>query len=66
VEDVVRLDSLYKDEKLVPFFRIKIYILSTRREENDILEPCRVDDKVCFWRPQGLKDEIFHMYSVIF
>lgn len=60
------MDSLYRDEKHINYFKSKINILSTGREDDVVLESCRPGEKVYVQLPCGVNDEIFHMYSTIF
>jgi len=65
-EDVVHMDSLYRDVKHINYFKSKINILFTGREEDVILELCRPGEKVSILLHCGVNDEIFHMYSTVF
>lgn len=46
------------------YFRSKISISATKREEDIVLAPCPVGETVCTMRPRGVK-EIFHMYAAV-
>lgn len=63
---VVCLDSLFVTNKRVSFFRSKVDISYTIWEAEVIVEPCRLGEKVCLQCPQGVKMEMFHMYSFVF
>ncbi|KEH16385.1 hypothetical protein MTR_0202s0040 [Medicago truncatula] len=63
-DDVQRYESTYNDQSKVDFFRSKIMVSSTMREEDIILTPCPPGEKVCTMRPKGVK-EIFHMYGAV-
>lgn len=40
-------------------------ISSTRNEEDVVLEPCVVGERVCITRQKGVSDEYFYFYSVV-
>ncbi|RHN51914.1 hypothetical protein MtrunA17_Chr6g0474441 [Medicago truncatula] len=63
-DDVQRYDSAYNDQAKVNFFRSKLSVSSTKREEDIVLAPCPAGEKVCTMRPKGVK-EIFHMYDAV-
>lgn len=53
VEDIIRLDSLNTDVKHIAFFRSKIDISYTRREENVVLEPLLTEREGLLPTPSG-------------
>ncbi|AES78524.2 hypothetical protein MTR_7g032790 [Medicago truncatula] len=63
-EDVQRYESPYNNQAKVNFFRSKLSVSSTKREEDIVLAPCPAGEKVCTMRPKGVK-EIFHMYGAV-
>ncbi|RHN65806.1 hypothetical protein MtrunA17_Chr3g0083971 [Medicago truncatula] len=63
-DDVQRYDSAYNDQAKVDFFRSKILVSSTKREEDIVLAPCSAGEKVCTMRLKGVK-EIFHIHGVV-
>ncbi|AES76998.2 hypothetical protein MTR_6g090350 [Medicago truncatula] len=63
-DDVQRYDSAYNDQSKVDFFRSKILVSSTMREEDIVLSPCPPGEKVCIIRPKGVR-EVFHMYGAV-
>ncbi|RHN66705.1 hypothetical protein MtrunA17_Chr3g0094331 [Medicago truncatula] len=63
-DEVQRYESAYNDQAKVNFFRSKLLVSSTKREEDIVLAPCPASEKVCTMRPKGVK-EIFHMYGAV-
>ncbi|RHN51389.1 hypothetical protein MtrunA17_Chr6g0468031 [Medicago truncatula] len=63
-DDVQRYDSAYNDQAKVNFFRSKLSVSSTKREEDIVLAPCPAGEKVCTMCRKGVK-EIFHMYGAV-
>ncbi|KEH15510.1 hypothetical protein MTR_0909s0020 [Medicago truncatula] len=63
-DDIQLYESSYNDQAKANYFRSKISISATKREEDIVLAPCPPSEKVCTMRPRGVK-EIFHMYVVV-
>ncbi|KEH26424.1 hypothetical protein MTR_6g055980 [Medicago truncatula] len=63
-DDVQRYESSYNDQAKVNYFRSKISISATKREEDIVLAPCPAGEKVCTMRLRGVK-KIFHMYAAV-
>jgi hypothetical protein len=58
-----RLDSLYTSSEKILWFRNKVKLFSSGREEDVIIEPCRKGEKVCILLPDGVPSHIFYTYS---
>lgn len=62
-KEVLRYDHNTLDDNYISKLRSNKYISSTGNEEDILLEPCVICERVCITRPRGLSYEYFYFYS---
>lgn len=61
-KEVLSYDHNVIDDTYILKLHSNNLVSSTRNEENVVLEPCVVGERVCITRPKGVFDEYFYFY----